>query len=799
MKNSDIKHKSVDVNGIFENRPALLLFSFLTFIVFIVFFNFLTNRELYLFTDIGSDTSVGFFPNFYAYVSYFKLYGIPTWTFYEGMGSNVFPAFFNNPMHLLFLLFSPKSIPYVILFIAIAKLYIAGYFFYRFLDLLSWSKMASICGSLMLTFSGFMILGGTWYLFSAEGMHFAVLLFGIEYYLKRKRIIAFVVAVALIAAHQPFNLYLYSLISIIYLAARLLGDLNVSYKDFLFYLARFVVLGVLGVGLSFLIFYANLNRVMESPRVSGEASYASTLKDLPVFRLAPSSELQSIVYRFISSDLAGTGDNYTGYYNYLECPLGYMGLLTLMLFTYSFRYLNKKQKAFYIVILLLGLLASIFPYFRHLFWLFTGDYYRTFSFFVSFFLLFYTVRSIDIIFRESKVNLMPVLIHSSVILLFLFVNFEPKVVPREGVQILVLTFVIAYISIFLLMREKSTLPYLPVAFSITLVLELTIFSYITINDRGLLSTEKYNSREGYFDYTLDALDYIKSIDDTPFYRIDKEYHSGWAIHRSFLDAMGQNFFSTETYNNFNQKHYINFLAGMKVIDPRNEILTRWSFGLKGRYILQTTVNTKYRLTRRNWDEHGIFAYKFLDTIKEILIYENTNFVPFGSTYQYFIRQSDFDKLSPQQAEITALRAIVLKDSDVSRVSGIKALDLNDTLANYSSEDIAMFTDDLQKEHMQIEEFRQKYIRGNIALSSDKIMLISTPFDKGWQLKVNGVEKEILIVHYGLIGIHLPEGNHEIELKYCLRNFELTLCINVIALLLFFLLIFLKQKQRIVFI
>lgn len=716
--------------------------------------------------------------------------------FTKGWVQTFFPAFFNNPFHLLFLLFSPKSIPYVILFIAIAKLYIAGYFFYRFLDFLDLSKLASISGSLMLTFSGFMILGGTWYLFSAEGMHFAILLFGIEHYLKRKRIPAFVLAVALIAAHQPFNLYLYSLISIIYLSIRLIGDLNKSFKSFLSYLLKFVALGVLGIGISFLLFYANLNRVLESPRVSGEASYASTLKDLPVFRLAQTTELQSTVYRLMSSDLAGTGDNYTGYYNYLEGPLGYMGLLTLLLFTHSFRYLNKRQKVFYLIIIALGLLASVFPYFRHLFWLFTGDYYRTFSFFVSFFLLFYAVKSIDIIFKENKANLLPILIHAGIILLLLFVNFESKVVPREGLQMIILTFVLAYLSIFLLMREKSMLPYLPIAFSITLMLELTILSYITINDRGLLSTEKYNSRIGYFDYTLEALDYIKSKDDTPFYRIDKEYHSGWAVHSSFLDAMGQTFFSTETYNNFNQKYYINFLSGMKVIDPRNEMLTRWSIGLKGRYILQTTASTKYRLTRRNWDEHDTFGYKLIDTIKEILIYENTNFVPLGSTYQFFIRESDYNKLSPQQAEIMSLRALVLKDADANHLSGIKEFDLKDTLDNYSSEDISLYANELREEHLQILEFRQKYIRGDIKVTSDKIMLISTPYDKGWQLKVNGTNQEILIAHYGLIGIYLPKGEHSIELKYCLRNYELTLLISVISILLFIMLIVMKRQGKI---
>jgi hypothetical protein len=158
----------------FESKPLAFLFGAVSFIVIVIFFNFLTNNFLYLFIDIGSDTATGFFPNFYGYVTYFGMHGIPTWTFTEGMGSNVFPAVFSNPMHILFFFFHPDAIPYVILFLAILKLYIAAYFFYRYLRLLDLSAFSSIVGSLLLTFSGFMILGGTWYLFSAEGMQFAI-------------------------------------------------------------------------------------------------------------------------------------------------------------------------------------------------------------------------------------------------------------------------------------------------------------------------------------------------------------------------------------------------------------------------------------------------------------------------------------------------------------------------------------------------------------------------------------------------------------------------------------------------
>jgi uncharacterized membrane protein YfhO len=778
----------------FEKKPLGFLFAAVTFIVVVIFFNFLTNSFLYLYTDIGSDTASGFFPNFYGYVTYFGMYGIPTWTFTEGMGSNVFPAVFSNPMHILFFLFQPNAIPYVILFLAILKLYITAYFFFRYFRLLNLSAFASIVGSLLLTFSGFMILGGTWYLFSAEGMQFAIFLFGIESFIKKRNVTAFVIAVALTAAQQPFNLFLISLFAVLYLTIRIIGDEQKSFKELSLLFGKFILLGALGIGLSFVLFYANFNRVMESPRVSGEASYTESLSQKPIFEIASAVELQTTVYRLLSSDMAGAGNKYTGYINYLEGPMGYVGLLSLLLLAHTFKYLTKRQKIFFIIIFSIWLISSLLPYFRYAFWLFNGDYYRTYSFYFSFFIVFYAIKSLDIIFRNEKADFKPLIISAVIILAMALFNFEPKVIANESMQILVLTFVIFYIAVFFLMKEKSIIQHLPKALLVLLTLELAVFSYMTINDRGLLTIEQYTSKTGYFDYTNEALDKIKSRDKS-FFRIDKDYHSAWSKHISFLDAMAQNYFGTETYNNFNQKYYVNFLAGMKVFDPKNEFATRWSIGLKQRFYLQMMANTRYRLCKSNWIEHQMFGAELIDSVDKIKVYEYKNFVPFGSSYDSFITESEFAKLSIIHSDVMTLRAIVIADSLSQLYYDYKQLKHSDTLELYMPDDIANYTNAIGSEHLQMKNFTQKLIEGTITLSADKIMLITTPFDKGWKLEVNGEPHEILIVNHGLIGIKLPKGSHDIKLEYGLRNFGFTLIISGISALLLIALILYKRRRK----
>lgn len=777
----------------FEKKPLGYLFATVTFIVVVIFFNFLTNSFLYLYTDIGSDTATGFFPNFYGYVTYFGMHGIPTWTFTEGMGSNVFPAVFSNPMHILFFLFQPKAIPYVILFIAILKLYIAAYFFFRYFRLLDLSAFSSIVGSLLLTFSGFMILGGTWYLFSAEGMQFAIFLFGIESYIKKRNVTAFVIAVALTAAQQPFNLFLISLFAVLYLTMRIIGDEQKSVKELFSFFGKFILLGALGIGLSFVLFYANFNRVMESPRVSGEASYTESLSQKPFYEIASTVELQTTVYRLLSSDMAGAGNKYTGYINYLEGPMGYVGLLSLLLLAHTFKYLTKRQKIFFIIIFSIWLISSLFPYFRYAFWLFNGDYYRTYSFYFSFYIAFYALKSLDIIFTVEKADFKPLIISAVVILAMALFNFESKVIANESMQILVLTFVILYVAIFFMMKEKSILQYLPKALLGLITLELAVFSYMTINDRGLLTIEQYTSKTGYFDYTKEAIAKIKSLDKS-FFRIDKDYHSAWSKHVSFLDAMAQNYFGTETYNNFNQKYYVNFLAGMKIFDPKNEIATRWSIGLKHRYYLQIMANTRYRLCKSEWKGYESFGAELVDSVDKIKIYEYKNFVPFGSSYHAYITESEFAKLPIIHSDVMTLRAIVIADSLKKNYYDYEELKHSDTLALYPPEVIADYSKDIGSEHLKMKNFTQKLIEGTITLSTDKIVLITTPFDKGWKLEVDGKPHEIIIVNHGLIGIKLPKGNHEIKLEYGLRNLGISLLISGFSALMLIALILFNRKK-----
>src|SRR5207247_9764546 len=109
--------------------------------------------------------------------------------------------------------------------------------------------------------------------------------------------------------------------------------------------------------------------------------------------------------RFFLSDIMGTGSNFSGWYNYLEAPLFYAGLIIFLLIPQLFQFLDKKRKIIFFSFILLFLLPVIFPFFRYAFWLFTGNYYRIYSFFVAVSLLLCSIIALNNINKEFKIIL----------------------------------------------------------------------------------------------------------------------------------------------------------------------------------------------------------------------------------------------------------------------------------------------------------------------------------------------------------------------------------------------------------
>jgi len=166
--------------------------------------------RVFIFLDIGSDTANAFYPWLVHVAGYLRTEGLPTWSFSHGMGQNILPAAgLADPFNGLLFLLGPERLALGIAYAELLKMLCGASLFYASLRLARVGAVAAVAGGLMYGFSGFMSVGGTWYVFSTGAVHIALLLLSVELLL-RKSPWLMPLAIGAVAAYQAFDVYLYA-------------------------------------------------------------------------------------------------------------------------------------------------------------------------------------------------------------------------------------------------------------------------------------------------------------------------------------------------------------------------------------------------------------------------------------------------------------------------------------------------------------------------------------------------------------------------------------------------------------
>jgi uncharacterized membrane protein YfhO len=359
-------------------------------------------------------------------------------------------------------------------------------------------------------------------------------------------------------------------------------------------------------------------------------------------------------------------------------------------------------------------------------------------------------------------------ISTIILLIILFHNYFPgQEVVNEDVRNWAAFFLISYAIILSFLKIKRIRSVMKLIILLLAGIELISFSNISIGDRPVITAEELKQKIGYNDYTNEAVQYLKSR-DSEFFRINKDYFSGLAIHTSINDAQVQKFYGTPSYNSFNQINYIKFLQELGIVEGTNESQTRWANGLYAVPFLHPFASVKYALTKSRTSFLFGNNYDSLATTGDVEILKNRYFLPLGFTYEKFILLRDFKRLSVNQKRMTLYKAFVFDDSSYSNNIGLHQFNLKDTSSSYSwqeySNDIAALKRDTL--HMQI--FNQNLIEGSIKAQRRELLFFSIPFDKGWKVKIDNQEIKPMMVNVGFIGILLDKGEHSVQLSYTPR-------------------------------
>jgi uncharacterized membrane protein YfhO len=736
----------------------------LLFIGALIFREFLFGGAVLLYTDMGSDSVNSYYPDFVHLSNYIRNHGFPSWSFYVGMGQDL--AYATG-----YLIWQPvswlpsKLIAPALVFQHLGKVLIAGLFFFRFLRLRRLHSPVPLLGALLLSFSAYMCTGSCWYPFSDEVVCFAGILLGTEEAVQHGRWLLLALAVALVGMITPFHLYLCALFLTFYVPLRLFGQYGWQPRILVRNCLRLAGVAVLGVGLGAIVTLPYLHAVLNSPRGSGKTSAVGALSSSPFFGLESPLHYVTAALKPFANDMLGTGNDFHGWQNYLEAPLTYCGLLCLLMLPQVFRGGTRRYRIICLLFLVGMLVPTVFPWFRYLFWLFQGDYYRMHSLFWILGVISLCLVTLSRYVENRPLNLWLLAATTFVLTGTLYLPFEPwQTLINPSLRFSATIYLFLYgvlLTAGQLLKRQKLAAWLVLGLS---AIELVQFDQITVSNRKTIKKEELSARVGYNDETVDALRDITSTDDETFFRITKLRPSGPSVVPSLNDAMVFGYYGTSSYSSFNNINYTNFLTAVGAIPPHAETYTRWSDGLLHDSILSLFACEKYALVDDPLPFQRAVQYEFVKQYKKDYLFRNARFLPFGLTFDRYITEDDFLNLPMGEKPAVLLHAVVLGNQSKGK-QGLAQWNLSDLAQDVRSFSLADVAAARRKTALKLTSFSQTRFQGNVLLDQRSILVLQTPFDRGWRAFQDGQSVPVLNVDVGLLGVRLDAGEHKVELHY----------------------------------
>lgn len=771
-----------------SKHKIIFLISGIAISLVIIFHKYLFFSKYFLFDDTGSDTLSLFYPNLLDTARAFRKEGLPFWSFSIGMGQNNWDRSLIDPLHWVLIILGPKYIAYGIGWIAFIKVAVTSFFSYKLFRIQGLNQYAVILGTILVTFMGYLITGTTWYGHATNIMYMILFIYGLELIITKNTWWVLTISAVLLLGPPLFFITEYA---IIYCILRFGMSDHLNLKSTGDFFKRIWKPAVCGILISTPFLGSIINKFINSPRISGDASYADELSSIGVFTVNEAGHIATILARFFSNDMVGPPNAFTGWKNYLEAPLFYCGLITFLLVPQLFPFLKRKQKIIAGGVLGFFTLMLVFPYLRNAFYLFQGEYYKAaLSLFIPFTLIWMAVYAFHYILENRKINL-PLLAGSIIILITILLSLgyiSNLVQVDTQVQIAVAVFLVLQgLLLFLLARSYKT--WVLQLILIFTIIEGLVLSYPALNNRNALSIDAFDNHKLYNDYTREAIDYLKS-EDPGFFRVEKLY--GSYLSNGLNDSQAQGYFDTKSYRSHNHNSYIQFLEGVTLLDPRDENKTRWIGGLHPAYDIHPLVNLKYLLTQGQSSQIDLSFYNNKGSLNGINIYESKYHIPFGIPYTQYLLRSEVNNLDYFRVVEGMYNAVIIDDKEAAKFP---------SLNQFSSRRIGgmMKHDSWQRNFnakgMKLTSFTQSHIQGTIQISEPSMVYFSIPFDAGWSAYANDKKTPTTKVQFGMTGVFLNPGNYELELIYRPPYFTVSIFLFIIGIIGMIYLIYKNRSKK----
>ncbi len=523
---------------------------------------------------------------------------------------------------------------------------------------------------------------------------------------------------------------------------------------------------------------------------------------------------------FVGSNIEGGILNY--YHPYL-----YIGIFNIILLLFYFinKKIDKKEKilsGIFILILVLNIVFIPFDNFWHALSSPIGYNFR-YIYLFNIFIISLCLKSFINIKYVNKIW------YYVVFLIFLLIS--ELVIIRD-----IMNYINIYISILLfliyLIIFKSNNKEIKILFSILALSEL-FFNGYTIFKKYEFSTKTYLNN-----IYLEKQNILDDISDNSFYRLEffnrfgfndpltYGYYgaSGWyssvSLNKDFYNKIGYN-----TNNNmlgYNNYLVLDSLFNIKYVVSLNE--------LKNYDLISTNKISAYSESFYGIDYFDSYLYKntyslslgymVSDKIKENFKCNNPfdcqnkiiNNMTNTSNNVYDeqildenlnLKNKDFYLLpiidnfeNNQNYQLCVNYKCIKLDDNINRSlffeNNFKTVEI--TKENINDIYLAYFNYDefinkyniLKNNQLNITNFKENHIKGNISVDDNNVLFLSIPYDEGFKILVDNKEVDYYKVIDNFIGLDLEKGYHDIEIIYEVKGFKLGLFVSLLSLITFIL-------------
>jgi len=100
---------------------------------------------------------------------------------------------------------------------------------------------------------------------------------------------------------------------------------------------------------------------------------------------------------------------------------------------------------------------------------------------------------------------------------------------------------------------------------------------------------------------------------------------------------------------------------------------------------------------------------------------------------------------------------------------------------------------LADEPLNLTHFSETKVRGTVTALQDGILYTSIP-GRNWQVYVDGVKSELLLIDNAMAAVRLGKGTHEVEFRYLNKSFIAGCVVSIVSLIVFILLVCVRRRK-----